>query len=177
MHRISTIVLLLINVSLFSCSNSATEKKDISEIERLSIENDSLKNTLTINKEKMRLEINLIVTDAKAAGDYYSKILGAEIISQTNKEAGMNETMMKLGGIEIRVLDENKDFGMIAPAAVGTQSIGINLFVDDIDAFFNKAIQEGCNVLSPVKEFPEIPAKNAVFYDKFNHLWVVNQQY
>lgn len=125
----------------------------------------------------MRLEINLIVSNAKEAGDYYKKILHAEIISQTNNEAGMNETVMKLAGVEIRVLDENKDLGMIAPAQVGTQSIGINLFVDDIDVFFNNAIKEGCKVLSHVNEFPEVPAKNAVFSDKFNHLWVVNQQY
>lgn len=29
----------------------------------------------------MRLEVNMIVSDAKEAGDYYKKILDAEIIS------------------------------------------------------------------------------------------------
>lgn len=125
----------------------------------------------------MKLEINMIVSSAKEAADYYTKVLGAEILYQTDNEQGMNETMMKLGGAEIRVLDENKDMGMIAPAQVGGQSIGINLFVDDIGTFFDNAISKGCGVLSPVQEFPEIPAKNAVFSDKFNHLWVVNQQY
>lgn len=125
----------------------------------------------------MKLEINMIVSSAKEAADYYKKVLGAEILSQTDNEQGMNETMMKLGDVEVRVLDENMDMGMVAPAQVGGQSIGINLFVADIEAFFDNAISEGCSVLSPVQEFPEIPAKNAVFSDKFNHLWVVNQQY
>lgn len=125
----------------------------------------------------MKLEVNMIVSDAKAAADYYKKVLNAEIISTTDNEAGMNETMMSLGGVAVRVLDENKDMGMFAPAQVGGSSVGINLFVADIDAFFNNAIAQGCKVLSPVQEFPEIPAKNAVFSDKFNHLWVVNQQY
>lgn len=125
----------------------------------------------------MKIEINLIVSNAKEAGNYYQKVLNAKIVSETNNKLGMNETMMKLGGVDIRVLDENKDLGMIAPAQVGMQSIGINLFVDDIDSFFNNAVKEGCNVLSPINEFPEIPAKNAVFSDKFNHLWVVNQNY
>ena len=176
MNRIIPILLLL---SLFglSCTDSKTEKNNIFEIEKLKSTNDSLKSVLVKNKKKMILEINMIVADAKAAADYYKKILNAEIISQTDNEAGMNETMMKLGGIEIRVLDENKDLGMIAPAQVGAQSIGINLFVDDIDVFFNNAVKEGCNILSPVQEFPDIPAKNAVFSDKFNHLWVVNQKY
>ena len=119
----------------------------------------------------------MIVSDAKEAGDYYKKVLNAEIISQTDNAAEMNETMMKLGGTEIRVLDENKEFGLIAPAEGGIGSVGLNLFVDDIDAFFNNAVKEGCKIISPVQEFPEIPAKNAVFSDKFNHVWVVNQKY
>lgn len=116
-------------------------------------------------------------TDLRVAAANGRKVLGAEIISQTDNQQGMNETMMKLGGVEVRVLDENKDMGMVAPAQVGGQSIGINLFVADIDAFFDNAINEGCGALSPVQEFPEIPAKNAVFSDKFNHIWVVTQQY
>ena len=176
MSRIIAITLLL---SLFglSCTKLETKKNNLIEIAQLKSSNDSLKNVLIKNKESMRLEVNMIVTDAKAAADYYKKVLNAKIISQTDNEAGMNETMMKLGGVEIRVLDENKNLGMIAPAQVGTQSIGINLFVEDIDGFFNNAIKEGCNILSTVQEFPDIPAKNAVFSDKFNHLWVVNQKY
>lgn len=126
---------------------------------------------------QMRLEINMIVSNAKEAGDYYKKVLHAEIVSQTDNAAGMNETMMTLGGTEIRVLDENKEFGLIAPTEGGAGSIGLNLFVDDIDAFFNNVVQAGCKVLSPVQDFPEIPAKNAVFSDKFNHVWVINQKY
>lgn len=125
----------------------------------------------------MKLEINMIVSDAKAAADYYANVLGAEIVSRTDNSPGMNETMMRLGSVDIRVLDENKDMGMVAPAQIGGQSIGINLFVDDIDAVFENAITAGCAVLSPVQDFPEIPAKNAVVSDKFNHLWVLNQEY
>lgn len=125
----------------------------------------------------MKLEINMIVTDAKAAAGHYEKIVNAQIVSQTDNEAGMNEAMLKLGGVDVRLLDENKDLGLIAPAQMGGQPIGINLFVDDIDAFFDNAINEGCSVVSPVQDFPEIPARNAVFADRFNHLWVVNQKY
>ena len=160
-----------------SCTNSKLKKYNITEIKQLRLENDSLKNVLSKNKEKMKLEINMVVTDAKEAGNYYQKVLNAEIISQTDLKAGTNETMMKLGGVEIRVLDENKDLGLFAPVEVGAASIGINLFVSDIDVFVSNAIKEGCNIISPVQEFPDIPAKNAVFSDKFNHIWVINQQY
>lgn len=172
-----TLSILLLALTILSCTNSKTEKGNNLEIEKLKVENDSLKTMLTENKEQMRLEVNMIVSDAKAAADYYKKVLNAEVLSKTDNDQGMNETMLKLGDVEVRVLDENKDYGMFAPAKAGGQSIGINLFVDDIDAFFNNAVKQGVKVISPIKEFPEIPAKNAVFSDKFNHLWVVNQKY
>ncbi len=84
---------------------------------------------------------------------------------------------MENAGIDIRVMNENKDFGLFAPTTPGTGSTWLNLIVDDIDAFFSYAEKEGANVLSPVQEFPEIPAKNCVFADKFNNTWVINQRY
>lgn len=172
-----TLSILLLSLTILSCTNHKTETNNNLEIEKLKVENDSLKTMLTKNQNQMRLEVNIIVSDAKAAADYYKNLLSAEVLSTTDNDKGMNETMLKLGDVEVRVLDENKDYGMFAPAQVGGQSVGINLFVDDIDAFFNNAVKQGVNVISPVKEFPEIPAKNAVFSDQFNHLWVVNQKY
>lgn len=125
----------------------------------------------------MKLEINIIVSDAKKAADYYKKALNAEIISQTDLPKGSNETIMKLAGVEIRVLDENKALGLVSPTEGSTPSMSINLFVNDIDSFFNTVIKEGCSILSPIQSFPNIPAKNAVFSDKFNHIWVLNQLY
>jgi len=167
-------IILLLSLTALSCTDS---KNSMKETEMLRLENDRLNKLLIENKENMKLEINMIVTDAKEAGDYYKKVLNAEIISQTNNESGMNETMMKLGGVEIRILDENKDIGLFAPVEGAMPSMSINLFVDDIDVFYNNAIKEACNIISPLQEFPDIPAKNAVFSDKFNHLWIVNQQY
>lgn len=176
MHKIIPILVLLSLLTL-SCTRSKSENNNSIVIQQLKLENDSLKSVLRKHTKKVRLEINMIVTDAKQAAVYYKKVLGAEIISQTDNKSGMNETMMKLGGVDIRVLDENKDLGLFAPVKVGTSSIGINLFVNDIDVFVNNAVKAGCKILSPVQEFPDIPAKNAVFSDQFNHLWVVNQKY
>ncbi len=125
----------------------------------------------------MKLEVNMVVSNAKDASSYYDKLLGAEITWNTDEETEMNEMTMKLAGTEIRVMNENKDFGLIAPTAQGTGSMWLNLIVDDIEKFFENAVSEGAFVISPVMEFPEIPAKNCVLADKFNHTWVINQKY
>ncbi|WFD11923.1 hypothetical protein [Tepidibacter hydrothermalis] len=43
--------------------------------------------------------------------------------------------------------------------------------------FFNNVVREGGKVISPIQDLSEIPAKNAVFSDKYNHVWVINQKY
>jgi len=124
----------------------------------------------------MRLEVNMVVSDAKAAGKYYEKLLKAEILSETDYDLGMNEVMIKLGGFEVRVMDQNEKFGMFAPTKAGGGSMWLNIWVEDIEAYFEHVVNQGVNVMSPVQEFPG-PAKNAVFSDKFNHVWVINQSY
>lgn len=119
----------------------------------------------------------MVVSNTVEAADYYEKLLQATILSKTHDQGpGMCETMMKIGETEIKVLDENKEMGLIAPVQAGGGSVWINIYVDDIDKYFDNVVKHGGNVISPVTEFPG-PAKNAVFSDKFNHVWVVNQQY
>lgn len=124
----------------------------------------------------MRLEVNMVVSSAREASDYYKNLLKADILSTTDQNQGMNETMMKIGETEIRVLEENKELGMFAPEKVGGGSVWMNIWVDDIDKYFDHIVKEEVHVISPVQEYPG-PAKNAVFSDKFNHVWVVNQKY
>ncbi|GAA0734083.1 VOC family protein [Clostridium oceanicum] len=125
----------------------------------------------------MKLEVNMVVSNAREAADYYSNLFNATILSKTDETSEMNETRMKLGNTEIRVLNENKDYGLIAPSEGSTSSMWLNLYVKDIESSFNNAVSQGCKVISPINDFPEIPARNAVISDKFNHVWVINQKY
>lgn len=124
---------------------------------------------------KMRLEVNLVVSDAEEASEYYKNLLLAEVISTAhNQGKGMNETMLKLGGTEIKILEENEPLGLIAPKVAGGGSVWVNIYVDDIDKYFNHLVKEGANVMSPIQEFPD-HGINAIISDKFNHVWVINQ--
>lgn len=124
----------------------------------------------------MKLEINMIVNEAKKAADFYSKLFGAEILSVTDLDQGMNETMMVVAGVEFRVLDENPDFGMVAPTENSPVPMGVNLFVDDINKQAETAKELGCTILMPVTEYPDSNAINFVFRDVFSHTWVINQK-
>ncbi len=88
----------------------------------------------------------------------------------------MNEAIIKIGGVEIRILNKNKEYGLIAPTSETVSSMWINLIVDDINEVCDKAVNLNCNIISPVTEFKEMNAINAVFSDKYNYTWVINQK-
>lgn len=124
----------------------------------------------------MKLEINMIVKSAKEAADFYKKLFDVEILSTTDLEQGMNETMMVIDGVEFRVLDENPDFGMVSPTEGAPVSLGINLYVDDIYKQGEVAKELGCTFIMPITKYPEQNAINGVFTDKFAHTWIINQK-
>lgn len=121
----------------------------------------------------MKLEINMVVKDAKAAGEFYSKLFDAKIISETDVKLGMNEVIMKIANTQVRVLDENIEYGLVAPAKEVIPSLSINIFVDDIYATIKLAEELGCAIISPITKFEH--AINAVLSDVFGHLWIINQ--
>ena len=118
----------------------------------------------------------MVVKGAKESADYYKSLFGAEVLSKTDLEDELNEIQMEIGGVEIKVLNENKDYGLIAPTSESVSSMWINLIVDDIQATVDKAVELECNLISPITEFPDSNAKNAVFSDRYNHIWVINQK-
>lgn len=123
----------------------------------------------------MKLEINMIVKNAKEAAKFYKKLFDAEILSETDLEIGLNEVRMVIADTSFRILDENIDFGFVAPAIGIPASVGFNMFVNDIYRQADLAKSLGCVMLSPVTEFPEQNAINAVFTDVYGHTWVLNQ--
>lgn len=123
----------------------------------------------------MLVEINMITKDALESGKYYQKLFGAKIKSSTDQKLGLNESILIMGNVEIRLLDENLEYGLIAPKEDNVSSIGLNVIVKDIKAIAKKATELGCAMLSPVTTFETQGAINCVFKDPYNHVWVINE--
>ena len=123
----------------------------------------------------MKAEINMVVNNAREATDFYQALFGVEVLSKTDLEGNVNEGKISFGNIVVRVLDENKDYGLHAPTPETTSAMWLNIYVEDIEVVFKNAMEMGCVSISPVTKFDEANAINAVFSDQFNHVWVLNQ--
>src|SRR5690242_7428233 len=82
--------------------------------------------------------------DAARAIDFYTKALGAkETVRMNGPDGKVMHAEMKIGDSMIFVSDEFPNMSA-APAKSALPSTYLFLYVDDVDAAFNKAVAAGC---------------------------------
>jgi len=123
----------------------------------------------------MRVEVNMVAKSAKEAAKYYEKLFNAITKMETDHEGQLNEVVLEVGGTDIRILDENPDFGLVAPTDESIASTWLSVYVEDIYQLNEVCHEQNCQIISPITEFNEGRAINLVFKDVFNHVWVINQ--
>lgn len=121
------------------------------------------------------VEIDMVVADSIKALKLYERIFGVERLEATAYERGLNEAVFKLYGTQFHLLDENHQYGLLAPLEGERQPMWLNLLVPDIQDVFSKAVGFGCLVIQPINEMPEMGLSNAIISDPFGYMWVLHQ--
>ncbi len=121
------------------------------------------------------IEIDFVVSDSLSALDLYNQIFGVEVIEKTALQNGVNEAIFSIYGTRFHMLDENPDHGLHAPKPGSLNPVWFNVFVDDIEATFSKAIAAGCAQAQAVTEVPGMGVKNALFVDPYGYLWMMHE--
>ena len=115
----------------------------------------------------------LIVAGAAAAIRFYSTVLGA---NERGRLAGpdgkVGHAELALGDSLIMLADEFPDMGQRSPKAIGGTPVTISVYVEDVDAVFERAIQEGATSLRPV-ENQFYGDRTGQFEDPFGHRWSI----
>lgn len=121
------------------------------------------------------VEIDFVVTDSLKALELYEKIFEIERVEVTNFPQGQNEVVFNLYGVRFHMLDENREFQLIAPTAEDPKTMWLNIMVEDIKETYEKAMDAGCSEIQPVTELEDFGVSNAIFMDPFNYIWMLHQ--
>jgi PhnB protein len=124
---------------------------------------------------KDKLTLNLVVPDALAAMEFYEKAFDAirgEVYRFPNRK-GVNETNVTLGGVSLRLIDENADYSCFSPKKGEVDSIWLQIEVSDTDETLKKAVSCGATVGQEPSEFMGV--RYAEITDPFGYVWTVNQ--
>jgi PhnB protein len=110
------------------------------------------------------------------AGDaiaFYQQVLGAiERMRMPGPDGRIGHAELQLGDSLIMLADEYPEMGIRGPKAIGGTPVTISVYVEDVDAVFDRALAAGATVVRPVRdEF--YGDRTGQFEDPFGHRWSV----
>jgi PhnB protein len=116
----------------------------------------------------------LHVSGASAAIDFYTEVLGAtermRMAGDTPDSIGHAE--IAIGASVIMLSDEFPDMGALGPKSVGGSPVTIHVYVEDVDATFDRALRAGARTIQePADQF--YGDRSGQFEDPFGHRWNV----
>jgi PhnB protein len=115
----------------------------------------------------------LSVQGAADAIDFYTKVLGAsERMRMPMPDGGIGHAELQLGNAVIMLSDEAPEMGIRSPKAIGGSPVTLMVYVEDADAVFDRALQEGATSLRAV-EHQFYGDRSGQFEDPFGHRWNV----
>ena len=118
----------------------------------------------------------LCVADARAAIDWYRRVLGARIVMEpiVMDDGRVGHVELAVGEARWMMSDEFDSAGVAAPDAGRGAAVSLHLTVDDVDALAERIVAAGTSLDRGPEDSP--PAgRVAVFRDPFGHRWFLDQ--
>jgi PhnB protein len=115
----------------------------------------------------------VIVSDARAAIDFYRRAFGAvEHSVRTNEEGKVMHAEVVVGDSALMLAEEFEFRGVVAksPRAYGGTSMHLYLYVPDVDSSLSTAVAAGAREVMPVSNQPYGERTGGVV-DPFGHVW------
>ncbi len=85
---------------------------------------------------------SLVVTDARKAMEFYKKAFGAtETYRLDAPDGGIMHAEVRAWGTPIMLSEENPKTGCLAPTSLPGRPSGLYIYVDDVDAAFDRAVK------------------------------------
>jgi PhnB protein len=117
----------------------------------------------------------LCVADGRAAIDWYTEVLGAEVVLDpiVMDDGKVGHVELALDGARWMMSDEFPSAGVAAPATDRGATVSLHLTVTDVDALAARVEASGTPMVRG-PETSEHAGRVAVFLDPFGHRWLLN---
>jgi PhnB protein len=113
----------------------------------------------------------IIVRGAAQALEFYKKAFGAATeVCMPMPDGKIMHAEMKIGDSFVMLADENPDWGATGPQLLGGVTSSILLYIENVDARFQQALDAGCTVLMPLQN-QFWGDRMGTLTDPFGHHW------
>jgi uncharacterized glyoxalase superfamily protein PhnB len=125
------------------------------------------------SKELPAVTPHLVCAGAADAIQFYQKAFGAiEKMRLPGKDGKLMHATIRIGEATIMLVDEMPQWGALSPRSLQGTPVTIHLYVDDVDAFFDRAVAAGATAKMPVADM-FWGDRYGVLVDPFGHSWSV----
>lgn len=115
----------------------------------------------------------LIVSDANAAIGFYQAVFGATaLVRLASPDGKVAHAELQFGNVRIMLADEYPDMGYKSPQTLGGSAVSMLVYVEDVDAVHDRAVNEGAQSMMPVSDQFDGDRRGTIV-DPFGHIWLL----
>jgi PhnB protein len=115
----------------------------------------------------------LSIKGAKEAIEFYKNAFGAvEAFRLPTPTGEIAHADIVIGNSHIMLSEPCEESPMPSPEALGGSTIGIYLYVEDVDALFSRAVESGAAIVKPVED-QFYGDRTGTLKDPYGHVWFV----
>ena len=115
----------------------------------------------------------LTVRDAARAIEFYEAAFGAKARGVAKGPDGkVMHAELLIGDSIIMLSDEFPEFGCLSPQSVGGSPMGLHIYLDGVDAAFDRAVKAGAEIEMPVAD-QFWGDRYGKLKDPFGHKWSI----
>jgi len=117
----------------------------------------------------------LSVKNAEKAIEFYKKAFGAKVLGRIMMPDGtVGHAELEIGNSRIMLAEENEQWGNRSPLSIGGSPVLLCLYVENVDAVFERAIKEGAKVRGDMVVKDQFHGdRSGSLIDPFGHEWSV----
>jgi PhnB protein len=120
-----------------------------------------------------RVSPYLIIDGASDAIDFYKDVFGASERMRIGAPGGkVGHAELAIGNSVIMLADEYPEMDAVGPKTVGGTPVTMSVYVENVDATFDRAVKAGAKAQRPV-ENQFYGDRSGQFLDPFGHKWHV----
>jgi PhnB protein len=115
----------------------------------------------------------LFIKGAANAIEYYKKVFGAEErMRMPGPDGRVMHAELQIGNSTIMLADEQPQMGVRSPQSIGGTGTSLHVYVADVDATTQKAVDGGAQLVRPVKD-QFYGDRSGSIIDPFGHMWSI----
>ena len=115
----------------------------------------------------------LIIKGAAKAIDFYKQAFGAtEIMRMPQPDGRIGHAELKFGDSFVMLADEFPEMQIVGPKTLGNSSVGLLLYVNDVDKTVEQAVALGAMIKKPIAD-QFYGDRTGTIIDPFGHKWTL----